>query len=85
MALLIKKVKYIVVVEAVKKALWIKVIASKLSLKQESICIYCYKYNAIQLSKNHVYHERTKHIDVKFHFIKYAVGKGIIKLVKFDT
>ena len=30
--------------------------------------------SAIALSKNHVFHKRTKHIDIRFHFIRELVN-----------
>ena len=36
---------------------------------QELTTIFCNNNPAIALSKNHVFHKRTKHIDIRFHFI----------------
>jgi len=37
--------------------------------------------SAIELAKNPVNHERSKHIDVRFHFIREQVKKESVKLV----
>jgi hypothetical protein len=34
----------------------------------------------IALSKNPVFHDRSKHIDIRFHFIRECVEEGRIKL-----
>ena len=42
--------------------------------------IFCDNSSAIALSKNSVFHKRTKHIDIKFHFIRELVSNGEIVL-----
>ena len=37
------------------------------------------------LSKNQVHHARTKHIDVRFHFIREIISEGDIRLWKIGT
>ena len=39
----------------------------------------------IYLTKNQVYHARTKHIDVRFHFIQENLDEGDIELQKIHT
>ena len=41
--------------------------------------------SAIHLSKNPVYHERTKHIDVRYHSVRDLITKGVIELRKIAT
>lgn len=41
--------------------------------------------STIHLSKNQMFHERTKHIDVKLHFLRDVLAKGDIKVVKVST
>ncbi|XP_039834699.1 secreted RxLR effector protein 161-like [Panicum virgatum] len=41
--------------------------------------------SAIALAKNHVHHDRSKHIDTKFHFIRDCVNGGLIKLEYVET
>jgi len=40
---------------------------------------------AIYLTTKHVYHARTKHIDVRFHFIRKIIDEGDIELKKIYT
>ena len=41
--------------------------------------------SAISLSKNQTHHEKTKHINIKLHFIRLEVLKAIVKLQKIHT
>lgn len=42
--------------------------------------IFCNNTSAIALSKNSVFHKRTKHIDVKYHFIRELINNDEIVL-----
>lgn len=50
-----------------------------------SICIHCDNQNAIHLSKYSMYHEKTKHIDVRLYFIRNIVEKGKANIIKVHT
>ena len=54
-------------------------------LYYEHIPIYCDNTSAISLSKNPIQHSRTKHIEIRHHFIRDHVQKGDIELVFIDT
>lgn len=41
--------------------------------------------SGIHLAKNKMYHERTKHIDVKLHFAREIIERGDICLETIDT
>nr|GEV59493.1 hypothetical protein [Tanacetum cinerariifolium] len=51
----------------------------------DKIPMYCDSKAAIAISCNPVQHSRTKHIDVRYHFIKEKVEKGIVKLFFVGT
>nr|GEZ00728.1 hypothetical protein [Tanacetum cinerariifolium] len=51
----------------------------------DKIPMYCDSKAAIAISCNHVQHSRTKHIDVRYHFIKEKVEKGIVELFFVGT
>nr|GEW48697.1 Gag-Pol polyprotein [Tanacetum cinerariifolium] len=46
----------------------------------DKIPMYCDSKAAIAISCNPVQHSRTKHIDIRYHFIKEKVEKGIVEL-----
>ncbi|KAE8691598.1 Transducin/WD40 repeat-like superfamily protein isoform 2 [Hibiscus syriacus] len=56
-----------------------------LGVVQSHINLYCDSQSAIHLEKNQVYHSRTKHIDVKYHFVREIFEEGKILLQKITT
>ena len=71
--------------EAMKESIWLKGLVAKLSLVQLESILRCDSQSAIHLIKNQSFHEGTKHIDVKFHFIRDVVEQGAIKVEKVIT
>ena len=64
----------------------LKRIIEKLSL-EESKCITILYDNSstIKLSENLVLHGRSKHIDVRFHFLRDLTREGTVELVYYGT
>jgi hypothetical protein len=48
------------------------------------VVIYCDNINNILLVNNSVYHARTKHIEVHYHFVKEKILVGKINLIHFN-
>ena len=44
------------------------------------IKIYVDNVSTINLAKNPIFHQRSKHIDIRYQFLRYQVGKNMIKL-----
>jgi len=44
------------------------------------IKVYVDNISTINLPKNPVFHQRSKHIDIRYHFLQDQVGKNMIKL-----
>jgi len=84
-ALSTTEAEYISLTEAVKEGLWLKCFMSELGYDQDCAEIYCDSQSAIHLSKNTMYHERTKHIDVRLHFIRDIIAEWVIKVKKICT
>lgn len=57
----------------------------ELGVKQKTVTVYCDSSRALHLYKNPTHHERTKHIDIKIHFIRNKVSKGAMKMSKVHT
>ncbi|KAH9649106.1 hypothetical protein KPL70_025861 [Citrus sinensis] len=74
--------KYIAAAKAVKESIWLKGMLKELGVDQRSMMINCDSQSAICLSKNQAHYERTKHIDIKLHFIRLEVLKATVKLQK---
>ena len=73
------------VVEASKEALWLRRLVKTFSIIQNSFQVHCDSQSAIHLAKDHMYHKRTKHIDVTFHKIRqWDVYNKVIDLVKIS-
>ena len=47
--------------------------------------LYCDNQSAIELSKNDLYHDRTKHIDLRYHFIRECIQKKLFSLQYIST
>ena len=62
--------EYMTLTETVKEAIWLQGLMDDLWIEQDFLRVHCDSMSAIYLAKNQVYHERTKHIDVKYHFVR---------------
>ncbi|KAH9801638.1 hypothetical protein KPL71_001098 [Citrus sinensis] len=77
--------EFVAATKAVKEGKWLGGILNELWLKQKTFTIFCDNQSAIHLIKNQIYHERTKHIDVRLHFIRDEVSKGAVSVNKIHT
>ena len=84
-ALSTTEAEYIAVTEAGKELVWIKTFFKELGMQQDEYVVYCDSQSAIDLSKNATYHSRTKHIEVRYHWIRDATEKKRFKLKKIHT
>nr|CAN69069.1 hypothetical protein VITISV_007586 [Vitis vinifera] len=65
--------------------LWMKQTLSDFNLIFEHVPIKCYNTSAINISKNLVQHSRTKHIEIRHHFLRDHAQKGDITLEFVST
>jgi hypothetical protein len=85
-ALLTTEAEYIAAEESFKEAKWLKGLIGELCPRLNSICVHCDSQSAIHLAKNqNTFHRRTKHIDVKYNFIRDEIEKGRVLLDKIAT
>ncbi|KAM2033899.1 hypothetical protein ACFX1T_015715 [Malus domestica] len=84
-ALSTTEAEYIAATEACKELLWLKRFLQELGLKQSDYGIYCDSQSALDLSKNTTYHSRTKHIDIRYHWIRDVIENKLLQLKKIHT
>nr|GEV48878.1 hypothetical protein [Tanacetum cinerariifolium] len=67
------------------QVLWMRTQLTDYGFFYDNVPIYCDSKSAIAISCNPVQHTRTKHIDVRYHFMKDHVEKGTIELYFVGT
>ncbi|CAA7262723.1 unnamed protein product [Cyclocybe aegerita] len=78
--------EYVAATQATKEALWLRSLVSELfAIDLDTTTLFSDNQSAIALTKDHQYHARTKHIDIRFHFIRRIIEKGSIRLVYCPT
>ena len=77
--------EYVVATTAACQTIWMRRTLYELQHEQnEPTPIFCDNKLAISLSRNHVFHKRSKHIDTRYHFIKEPIKNNEIS-VEFCT
>lgn len=78
--------EYIALTEAAKEATYLKGILVTLGYqKLSTVVIKCDNQGAAQLALNNMYHPRTKHIDIRHHFIRDLIHGEEIQLEYIST
>jgi hypothetical protein len=78
--------EYIAQAHAAKEALWLRSFVSEIRNEPaRAITINSDNQGAIALAKDNKFHARTKHIDVRYHFIREAVEDGKVSVVYIPT
>nr|GEV79664.1 RNA-directed DNA polymerase, eukaryota, reverse transcriptase zinc-binding domain protein [Tanacetum cinerariifolium] len=72
--------EYVTVSSCCAQVLWMRTQLTDYGFFYDKVPIYCDSKSAIAISCNLVQHTRTKHIDVRYHFIEDHVEKGRIEL-----
>nr|GFA83156.1 hypothetical protein [Tanacetum cinerariifolium] len=77
--------EYIALSGCCAQILWMRSQLSDYSLAFNKIPMYCNNKSAIALCCNNVQHSRSKHIDIRYHFIKEQVDIRVIELYFVNT
>jgi hypothetical protein len=78
--------EYVAQTHAAKEAIWLRSFVSEIQGKSKNpITILCDNQGAIALAKDNKFHGRTKHIDLRYHFIREAVEDGKINVKYVPT
>ena len=84
-ALSTTEAEYMAITEAVKEAIWLHGLLEELGVGQKHLMVHSDSQSAIHLAKNQVFHARTKHIDVRYHFVREILEEEEILLQKIRT
>ena len=84
-ALSTAEAEYIVAGNCCAQILWIKQQLSDFGVSLNNIPIFCDNTSAINITKNPVQHSRTKHIEIRHHFIRDHVLKNDISIEFVDS
>nr|GEV77791.1 copia protein [Tanacetum cinerariifolium] len=79
------KFEYVAVSSCCAQVLWMRTRLTDYGFFYDKVPIYCDSKSAIAISCNPVQHTRTKHIDVRYHFIKDHIEKETIELYFVGT
>jgi hypothetical protein len=84
-ALFTIEAEYMAMAEVTKEVLWLKGIYSELCRIKSCITIHCDSQSAIYLTKDQMITEKSKHIDIRYHFVCDIIEKGLVKICKIST
>ncbi|GJY04156.1 hypothetical protein Tco_0370096, partial [Tanacetum coccineum] len=79
------EVEYIAMSGYCAQILWMRSQLTDYGFVFNKIPLYCNNRSAIALCCNNVQHSRSKHIDIRYHFIKEQVKKGVVELYFVTT
>jgi hypothetical protein len=86
MAQSIAKAECIVASVASREEVWLrKLLLYLFNAKLEPTVIHCDNQSCIKLSENHVFHDRSKHIEMRYHYVGDMVQKNILSIQYVPT
>ena len=78
--------EYVALATATQEAKFLRQLLADLTcLPCKSVCIYVDNQGAIGLANNPIHHKRSKHIDVKYHYVRLEIQYGIVELTYVPT
>jgi histone deacetylase 1/2 len=73
--------EYKALADATAEVIWLQVLLTELGVSQSrAACLWCDNIGATYLSKNPVFHARTKHIEVDYHFVRERVARKLLDI-----
>ncbi|GJR47309.1 retrovirus-related pol polyprotein from transposon TNT 1-94 [Tanacetum coccineum] len=74
--------EYVAVAQANKEAVWLKMLLEELGQEQEKITLFCDNQSVLYLERNPIFHSKTKHIRVQYHFVREKLEEGTVDMQK---
>ena len=80
-ALSTAEVEYVSASEATTQAIWLRFIIDDFGeMQAQATLLFCDNMSAIPMAKNPIFHQRTRYINRKYHFIREAPQEGVINM-----
>ncbi|XP_055853458.1 uncharacterized protein LOC129917101 [Episyrphus balteatus] len=84
-ALSTTEAEYMALASTSQEALWLQSLLRELINWNQELILQCDNKSAINLSKNNIYHARSKHIDIRHHFVRDLVEEKKLKVTYLKT
>jgi hypothetical protein len=73
--------KYKSLANATTELIWVEALLKELGVKlRQKPCLWCDNLGDTFLSANPVFHARTKHIEIDFHFVRERVARNLLDM-----
>jgi hypothetical protein len=78
--------EYIAACSTSCESIWIwKLLTGLFNLEKESTIILCDNQSCIKMTKNPMFHDKSKHMEIRYHYIHDMVQRGVVKLQYIGT
>ena len=77
--------EYVGLSESGNEAIYLTQLQGELGVGNSSVLLYGDNESSLKLAENPVFHQRSKHILLRYHSLRDRVASGIIELAKVDT
>lgn len=78
--------EYVALCSCTQEIVWLRMLLNEIGITQDQpTLVYEDNQSCIALANNPVYHKRTKHVDIKYHYTREKVEDGTIVLEHCDT
>ena len=78
--------EYVAAAAAACQGIWLsRLIADMLGTRETTVKLHMDNMSAIALSRNPVHHDQSKHIDIKYHFLRQCIEEGKVEVEHVGT
>jgi hypothetical protein len=85
-ALSTTETEYIAACSTSCESIWLrKLLTGLFDLEMEATVILCDNQSCIKMTENPVFHDKSKHIEIRYHYIRDMVQRGVVKLQYVGT
>ena len=62
-----------------------KLLSNLFDIQLDVTCIYCDNQSCVKLSEHPVFHDKSKHIEIKYRYIRDMVERGVVNILYVAT